>query len=77
MADAADTIYLSAVQVRRRYGGVSDMTLWRWLRDETLAFPRPRWIQSRRFWDVAELAAWDAGRPVAARAPEREPGRAA
>ena len=24
----------------RRYGGISDMTLWRWLTDEQLGFPR-------------------------------------
>jgi hypothetical protein len=38
----ADTIYLNAAQVRVRYGGMSDMALWRWLQDETLGFPRPQ-----------------------------------
>jgi predicted DNA-binding transcriptional regulator AlpA len=72
MADPADTTYLSAAQVRRRYGGVSDMTLWRWLQDEALAFPRPRWIQGRRFWDVADLAAWERTRPSSATLPAPE-----
>ena len=30
--------YLSAGDVRQRYG-VSDMSLWRWLRDELWVFP--------------------------------------
>ena len=41
MSEDADTIYLNAAQVRSRYGGMSDMALWRWLRDETLGFPKP------------------------------------
>ena len=32
--------YLPASQVRTRYG-VSDMSLWRWLRDDALGFPHP------------------------------------
>ena len=35
-----DKTYLPAGQVRARYG-VSDMALWRWLRDEISAFQRP------------------------------------
>ena len=34
----AQTVYLKATQVRERYGGISDMTLWRWLRDKEWAF---------------------------------------
>jgi len=46
----ATTIYLNAAQVRTRYGGMSDMALWRWLQDETLGFPKPLVINNRRFW---------------------------
>jgi len=56
--DAA-TVYLNAPQVRSRYGNVCEMTLWRWLHDEKLNFPRPHRINGRRFWKAAELAAWE------------------
>jgi len=51
------TLYLSAAQVRRRYGGVSDMSIWRWLRDE--GFPQPLRISGRRFWLETDLAEWE------------------
>jgi predicted DNA-binding transcriptional regulator AlpA len=69
-ASAATTTYLSAAQVRSRYGGISDMTLWRWLQDDELAFPEPEWIRRRRFWREDRLAAWDRTRPSGA--PESE-----
>ena len=34
-------VYLDARAVRRRYGGRSDMALWRWARDPDLGFPSP------------------------------------
>jgi predicted DNA-binding transcriptional regulator AlpA len=55
----ADTVYLNAAQVRRRYGGMSEMALWRWLQDETLGFPKPLIINNRRFWSAAALTAWE------------------
>jgi predicted DNA-binding transcriptional regulator AlpA len=51
--------YLPAAAVRARYG-VSDMTLWRWLRNEALGFPTPIRINQRRFWKLAELESWEA-----------------
>jgi predicted DNA-binding transcriptional regulator AlpA len=51
------TTYLNAAQVRRRYGGVSDMSIWRWLRDG--GFPQPLRISGRRFWLEADLTAWE------------------
>ena len=57
-ADATVT-YLNAAQVRTRYGGMSDMALWRWLNDEDLEFPQPLVINKRRFWNAAELTAWE------------------
>ena len=38
-------VYLHARAVRRRYGGRSDMALWRWMRDPNLGFPQPIYIQ--------------------------------
>ena len=51
--------YLMAKQVRARYG-VSDMCLWRWLRDAaTTGFPQPIRLGKRRFWKLSELEAWE------------------
>ncbi|UXT56945.1 helix-turn-helix domain-containing protein [Agrobacterium fabrum] len=51
--------YLTAKEVCQRYGRISDMTLHRWLRDDRLNFPRPVRIGGLRFFDLAELAAYD------------------
>ena len=55
----ATTTYLNAAQVRARYGGVSDMALWRWLQDQQLGFPKPFRVNRRRFWKVSDLADWE------------------
>ena len=60
-ADASVT-YLNAAQVRTRYGGISDMALWRWLNDEVLKFPQPFRINGRRFWKASDLTAWESSR---------------
>jgi predicted DNA-binding transcriptional regulator AlpA len=46
---------LPAKEIRAMFGGVSDMTLWRWLQDESLGFPQPTVIRSRRYWDADEI----------------------
>jgi hypothetical protein len=51
----ADDIFLTAAQVRRRYGGVSDMTLHRWLHDLELDFCQPIIIGRRRYWKLSDL----------------------
>lgn len=69
------TIHLTSGQVRARYGGVSDMTLWRWLKDADLAFPQPIFIGRRRYWLAAALDAFDsrqASRAAPVAAPKRE-----
>jgi hypothetical protein len=50
-----DEVFLPAAQVRRRYGDISDMTLWRWLHDRELDFPTPAEIAGRRYWRLSEL----------------------
>ena len=52
--------FLTSRQARRRYGGISDMTLWRWLRDKKMGFPKPRYINNRRYWDEDNLDEYDA-----------------
>ncbi|MGH6866402.1 MAG: helix-turn-helix transcriptional regulator [Methyloceanibacter sp.] len=56
--------FLPSAAVRARYS-VSDMSLWRWLRDEALAFPQPIRINGRRFWRLADLEEWEASRQSA------------
>lgn len=49
---------ISASDVRQMFGGVSDMTIWRWLQDADLHFPKPIYVQRRRFWREAKLIEW-------------------
>lgn len=49
---------LTAAAVRDTLGGISDMTLWRWLNDPRLDFPKPIHIARRRYWREADLNAW-------------------
>ena len=53
---------MTARQVRQTCGPVTDMTLWRWLRDESTGFPKPVYVNRRRYWRAAEVAAWWASR---------------
>jgi len=53
-------VYLTAGQVRARYGGISDMTLFRWIRDPDLGFPPPTYINDRRYWEDGPLDEFDA-----------------
>jgi predicted DNA-binding transcriptional regulator AlpA len=58
---------LTAAAVRDALGGVSDMTLWRWLNDPALNFPKPIYIARRRYWKEADVSQWlDAQAVVAA-----------
>lgn len=49
---------ISAAAVRDLCAGISDMTLWRWLNDPEMDFPKPVYIGKRRYWREAELAEW-------------------
>jgi predicted DNA-binding transcriptional regulator AlpA len=57
---------LTAKQICNRFGGISEMALWRWLQDPNLAFPKPFMINSRRYWVEAEIDAWLEARREAA-----------
>jgi len=48
-------VRISAAEVRKRCGGISEMTLWRWLEHPTMEFPKPIYIVRRRFWDADEV----------------------
>lgn len=54
----SDAEYLSAAQVKARYGGVSDMWLHRKLANH--GFPQPRTFgTAARYWRVIDLDAWE------------------
>jgi predicted DNA-binding transcriptional regulator AlpA len=61
----ADDRYLTAKQVRARYGDVSDMWLWRRLKDDS-RFPKPIEICRRRYWRLSDLLVWERSRASAA-----------
>ena len=61
MSEIAVRPFVSAARVRDRYG-ISDMTLWRWLRDPVLNFPRPMTIHGRRYWREDCLSEWEGAR---------------
>lgn len=56
---------ISANAVREICGGISDMSLWRWLNNPELNFPAPIYIGPRRYWREADISAWIEGRAAA------------
>lgn len=50
--------------VRKRYK-ISAMTLWRWDHNPASGFPRPIYINRRKYRYENELRAWEAARPRA------------
>jgi predicted DNA-binding transcriptional regulator AlpA len=61
-------IWLTAPDVRARYGNASDMWLDRRLKDDS-GFPTPVYFGRQRYWRLSELEAWE--RECARRSPER------
>lgn len=57
---------LSANAVRTMCGDVSDMTIWRWLHDPALNFPKPLYISKRRYWREDDILEWINSREMAA-----------
>ena len=54
--------YVTRKKILDRFGGISVMTLWRWEHDKQLRFPRPTSINGRKYYDLAEIEAWERGR---------------
>ena len=48
----------TASEVRRQLGGISEVTLWRRIRDPRLNFPTPVKILGRLYFRAAEINAW-------------------
>ena len=59
--------YVPARAVWERFG-ITDMSLWRWLRDERMAFPKPVYFGRFRYFKVAEINAWERGQVEASTA---------
>lgn len=53
--------FLTGPQIRSRYN-ISEMTLWRWLQDEELEFPKPTKINRRRYFAKSEIILWERSR---------------
>jgi predicted DNA-binding transcriptional regulator AlpA len=58
--------YISASKLRRKMGGITAVTLWRWRQRDD--FPRPVVINHRNYFSAAAIATWIAARELAARA---------
>ena len=58
-ADDPPRRFLTGPQVCSRYS-ITDMSLWRWLKDPTIGFPQPTMrVKDRRYWLEADLIAWE------------------
>jgi predicted DNA-binding transcriptional regulator AlpA len=49
---------IPSAALRDLCGGVSDMTVWRWLNNPAMNFPQPIYIGRRRYWKEADVFAW-------------------
>ena len=56
--DLDDEAFLNSAQVKARTGNVSDMCLWRWMRDPRVQFPLPVKINARNYWRLGDLRRW-------------------
>ena len=51
--------FLTGPQVCERYS-ISAMSLWRWLQDPDLNFPKPTMrVRERRYWSLDDLFVWE------------------
>ena len=57
-----DDALLTSAQMRARVGGVSNMCIWRWMRDPRVQFPAPVKINARNYWRLGDLRRWQAER---------------
>jgi predicted DNA-binding transcriptional regulator AlpA len=48
----------TARKVRSQLGDISDVSLWRWIRNPTLKFPKPTKISGRLYFRADEIDAW-------------------
>ncbi len=53
-----DEALLNSAQTKARCGNVTDICIWRWMRDARVAFPQPVKINKRNYWRLGDLRAW-------------------
>jgi hypothetical protein len=58
LINPADDVLMTAAQLKRRWGGCSDMLIWRRLRDDP-AMPRPLDMRGRRLWYLSEIIRYE------------------
>jgi predicted DNA-binding transcriptional regulator AlpA len=46
--------------VKAMFDGISDMTLWRWIKQR--GFPAPTKLHGRNYWNPEEIEQWHQGR---------------
>jgi len=56
--EAAGETFLPAPRVCERYN-ITDMSLWRWLRNPDIGFPKPLYIGRFRYWRLSDLVAFE------------------
>ncbi|PTE12716.1 transcriptional regulator [Fuscovulum blasticum DSM 2131] len=49
---------VNSKSVMQRLGGISRVSLWRYVNDPDLDFPQPIVVRTRRFWKEDDLAKW-------------------
>ena len=42
--------------VKASFGGISDMTLWRWIQHRN--FPKPTKLNGRNYWSPTDIEQW-------------------
>lgn len=55
---STDDQFLPQPKVQKRYG-VGGMSIWRWVNDEDLEFPKPIQIGKRNYFKLSDLEAWE------------------
>lgn len=55
----SNDVYLTAKHLVVRYGGISEMTLWRWVKEGRNNFPKPVYMNRRRLWPLQTIEAWE------------------
>ena len=51
--------YITATELRARFGGRSEVWLWRLVNDARAAFPKPVIVRRYRYWRMSEIEAWE------------------
>lgn len=59
MSLTANETYITAADLRARFGGRSETWLWRLVNDNRANFPQPVIVRRYRYWRLSEIEAWE------------------